>query len=100
MKLGSEHLGVFKDKALCFAAFGTDNFDEAKAIFFKEKAKLQQDYKEVGRAGDRKPSHSWSWFLESDDSEVVKWCLIAGAPGNLDIASSLMRVLTDWLVIT
>ena len=27
----------------------------------------------MGKVGNRKPSHSWSWLLEVDDSEVCRW---------------------------
>jgi len=32
---------------------------------------LQQKYGHCGEVGKVKPTFSWSWFLETDDSEVI-----------------------------
>lgn len=33
---------------------------------------------ELKGAGCFKPPNSWSWFLETDDSEIMNWCFQVG----------------------
>lgn len=77
-KLGSPHLGVFEARPLCEYVWGTSDFEKAKQLFESEKETLQKKWDAMGKCGLRKPDNSWSWFLETDDSPVIQWCMREG----------------------
>ncbi|KAJ4460968.1 hypothetical protein PAPYR_2821 [Paratrimastix pyriformis] len=81
LKLGCEHFpAVWKSPDLLQIMFGTRDETQARAIFAAQKVDLQKQVGAVGTVGHVKPAHSWSWFLETDDSEVMQWTLRMGRP--------------------
>ncbi|KAH3762725.1 hypothetical protein Pelo_5429 [Pelomyxa schiedti] len=97
LQLGCKHLGVFQHPHLSQIAFGVSDCLQAQERFTSLKEQLEQEHGKIGRVGDRKPKHSWSWFLETDDSFVMKWCLEAGAPDHIHLATKLPSLLSGWL---
>lgn len=75
---GGDFLGLFEYPSISQLVYETDDTTVIKQRLSDEKERLSNAYKEVGEFGRKKPSFSWSWFLEVDDSEVMKRANKAG----------------------
>lgn len=70
--------------------------EEAMQRWEDERSSLQESLPaHVGVVGKGKPAHSWSWFLEVDDSIVSKYCLKAATDDHA--LSKLPEQLEMWL---
>ena len=78
LKLGGEHLGIFGNGEYMMKIFGTKDQGEARIKYLHEKQEMQEEWKEVGVVGHAKPFFSWSWFLETDNSQLMDWTLTQG----------------------
>eukprot|EP01126_Amoeba_proteus_P002254 TRINITY_DN10707_c0_g2_i1.p1 TRINITY_DN10707_c0_g2~~TRINITY_DN10707_c0_g2_i1.p1 ORF type:complete len:460 (+),score=109.55 TRINITY_DN10707_c0_g2_i1:128-1381(+) len=81
-KLGGRFLGLFQNKSLMKRIYSMEDVDQVKQIWEKEKHELQEQFSKWGTVGQIKPTYSWSWFLEVDDSEVMKWAIQQGMTFN------------------
>lgn len=67
-----------------------------------EISRLEAKYGMLGRVGLRKPHHSWSWFLETDDSKVMSWAMSFGEMTDQSLHDrsqvlALVHTLFSWL---
>lgn len=78
MRIGGEFLGLFEFPSITNFVYDTEDSDMARKMLEVEKKKISEDFKEFGECGKKKPTYSWSWFLEVDDSPVMKWAIKEG----------------------
>lgn len=98
LKLGGDHMKIFEIPELTQLAFGTKDVDEARKAYASESPELATQYQEFGKLGTRKPDYSWSWFLEVDDSEVMKWANEQGKTfSGKGEDHSVMDLVNSWL---
>ena len=64
---------VLENKELTQKYFGTSDKEEAQKILEKEVLRLTEKHGDYVQKM-KKPSQSWSWFLETDDSELSSFC--------------------------
>ena len=100
LRLGAPHLSTFSIPKLCNLAFSTEDPEEAKVLYESEKPKLQERFQEFGQVGLRKPTFSWSWFLEVDDSLVMSWAMeqgmhFSGDACNFEIYETVRAMLRE-----
>ncbi len=78
--LGGAHLCVCSHDSLRRLAFPelsekleSEQERAAQAALENEQQRLNERWSEVGIPNRRKPTYSWTWFLETDDSEVARY---------------------------
>uniref|UniRef100_A0A0G4HBN0 Uncharacterized protein n=1 Tax=Chromera velia CCMP2878 TaxID=1169474 RepID=A0A0G4HBN0_9ALVE len=78
LRLGSEKLRLFDSPGVTQFVYDSTDLEEARRRHAADLPRLESVWGKIGNPGRRKPFHSWSWFLETDDSCVSKWSMERG----------------------
>ena len=96
--LGAEHFELFKNENLRKLIQISDQSEESiREYYSREIPLLEKKYSEFGSIGQRKPSYSWSWFLEVDNSWIMKWALKKGTSKDVDEDNSILEIIQKCL---
>jgi len=96
IKAGRALRHFIKNPEICKEWFGTSDEAEINKIMSKSKEELAKEFGKF--VGDTKPKFSWSWFLETDDSEISKWSFEMGYKYNGKAESlELISKINEWL---
>jgi len=93
--LGAERFESLSNPNL-FKTFASDS-QQATEIHQAQIKDLQLKYEPFGVAGQRKPSYSWSWFLEVDDSQIMQWAYNSGTSQLTSPDDNLMEKIQSIL---
>ena len=95
--LGGDRFSIFQNQKLRELLFPGADEQQAREEYEKQKLGVAEKYKQFGTLGARKPSYSWSWFLETDDSWIASWCMQLGSSSANQEPTEIFNSIEDLL---